>query len=192
MRIIRAVDCRRMRWKNGGGETVEIAVSPQGAGLDDFDWRLSMARVETDGPFSMFPGVDRTLAMLEGEGIFLEVEGRIPFSLTRKSEPLSFPADIPTRASLIAGPITDLNMMSRRGRAVHMLTRLAVDTVLEMAIEADEILLFCHSGAIRIDGDDALRLGPLDTLYARDTRSSIRIEAEEPACLFVIELAEAS
>ena len=50
-----------MPWKNGGGETAEIAVSPPGAALDDFDWRLSMARVETDGPFSAFPGIDRTL-----------------------------------------------------------------------------------------------------------------------------------
>ena len=73
MRIIRAADCRRMPWKNGRGETVEIAISPDGAGIDDFDWRLSMARVETDGPFSLFAGIDRTLAVLEGEGIFLNV-----------------------------------------------------------------------------------------------------------------------
>ena len=67
-----------MRWKNGGGETAEIAVSPPGAALDAFDWRLSMAKVETDGPFSAFPGIDRTLAILEGEGIRLSVGGEPP------------------------------------------------------------------------------------------------------------------
>ncbi|MDP1908248.1 MAG: HutD family protein, partial [Hyphomicrobium sp.] len=43
MRILRAKDYRRMPWKNGGGETTEIAISPEGAALDSFDWRVSMA-----------------------------------------------------------------------------------------------------------------------------------------------------
>src|SRR5688572_14445639 len=107
MRILRAENYRRMRWKNGGGETAEIAVSPEGAGLDDFDWRVSMARVDTNGPFSVFPGVDRTLSILDGEGILLSVEGRIPFGLTFRSDPLTFPADVATSAALMAGPITD-------------------------------------------------------------------------------------
>jgi environmental stress-induced protein Ves len=47
-----------MPWKNGGGETTEIAVFPDGAGLSDFDWRVSMARVDGDGPFSSFPGIE--------------------------------------------------------------------------------------------------------------------------------------
>jgi environmental stress-induced protein Ves len=58
MRILRAENYRRMQWKNGGGETAEIAVSPDSAGLDDFDWRISMATGQASGgPFSMpFPG----------------------------------------------------------------------------------------------------------------------------------------
>lgn len=35
----------------------------------DFIWRISMARVEQPGPFSAFPGVDRVLAVLEGESL---------------------------------------------------------------------------------------------------------------------------
>ena len=60
MRVLRAADYPRMPWKNGGGETAEILVEPAGAPLDSFDWRLSMARVAADGPFSLFPGVERT------------------------------------------------------------------------------------------------------------------------------------
>jgi environmental stress-induced protein Ves len=191
MRVIRAADCRHMPWKNGGGQTIEIAVSPEGAGLDDFDWRLSRARVESDGPFSLFPGVDRTLAVLEGEGILLGVEGRIPFGLTRDSEPFSFPADVPTHAALISGPITDLNLMTRRGKAVHSMHRLAVRADSNIAIEADEFLLFCLSGAVRICDNDALRLGPLDTLHASDVRQALRVSVDdEPADLFVIEIAK--
>ena len=116
MHILRADNYRRMRWKNGGGETAEIAVFPEGAGLDDFDWRISMARVEAGGPFSLFPGVDRTLSIIDGEGLLLSVKGRIPIGLTCRSIPLTFPADVATSAALIAGPITDLNVMTRRGR----------------------------------------------------------------------------
>jgi environmental stress-induced protein Ves len=188
MRIIRAPDCRRMPWKNGGGETIEIAVSPPGAGLDDFHWRLSMARVERSGPFSLFAGVNRTLAVLEGEGFFLDVEGRIPFGLTRHSEPLSFPADVPTRAALIAGPITDLNVMTRRGVVRHKITRLSVDAISSVTVEADELLLFCRSGAVRFGGDAGMRLGPLDTLHVKDAPKILPIEAEEPADLFLVEI----
>ncbi len=69
MRILRAADHKRMPWKNGGGETVEIAVAPQDAALGDFDWRISMATVAADGPFSIFPGIDRTLSILSGSGM---------------------------------------------------------------------------------------------------------------------------
>ena len=52
-----------MPWKNGGGVTSELARSPQ---ADEFDWRLSVAEVATDGPFSQFPGIDRLLVLLSG------------------------------------------------------------------------------------------------------------------------------
>ncbi len=75
MKLYRAHDHKRMPWKNGGGETVEIAVFPPGAGVDDFDWRISMATVASDGPFSIFPGIDRTLSILDGAGLSLKMEG---------------------------------------------------------------------------------------------------------------------
>jgi environmental stress-induced protein Ves len=69
MRKLAPPSYRTMPWKNGGGTTIEIARSPEppeGAGLDDLDWRVSMARVDGPGPFSRFEGVDRTLAVLDG------------------------------------------------------------------------------------------------------------------------------
>ena len=62
-------------WKNGGGVTREIVASPEGAPLDAFDWRVSLADVSADGPFSSFPGVDRTLTVVEGAGMDLMVGG---------------------------------------------------------------------------------------------------------------------
>ena len=116
-----AANHRRMPWKNGRGETTEIAVWPEGAGLQDFGWRLSMAGVTENGDFSIFPGIDRTLAVLSGAGINLEVQGHGSHRLTAGVEPLAFPADVPASAQLLGGPITDLNLMTRRGAYAHQL-----------------------------------------------------------------------
>lgn len=125
MRIIRAADCLVMPWKNGGGRTTEIAVAPEGATLDDFDWRISMAHVGQDGPFSSFPGIDRTLSVLSGAGITLAFGDGERVRLDRSSAPYPFAADRAVDGVLVDGPIDDLNVMSRRGRWQHRVERLA-------------------------------------------------------------------
>ena len=55
-----------MRWKNGGGATREAVNWPPGAGLDAFDWRVSIASIAASGPFSVFTGVERRIMLLEG------------------------------------------------------------------------------------------------------------------------------
>ena len=86
-RLLPNADHRRMPWKNGGGETVEVIVHPEGASLSDFGWRVSMASVASDGPFSVFPGIDRTLAVLSGDGMALSIEGLGDRLLTPQSAP---------------------------------------------------------------------------------------------------------
>jgi environmental stress-induced protein Ves len=125
MRIIRAADCLVMPWKNGGGTTTEIAVAPAGASLSDFDWRISMAHVGQDGPFSSFPGIDRTLSVLTGAGITLAFGDREHVRLDRTSAPYPFAADRAVDGVLVDGPIDDLNVMSRRGRWRHRVERLS-------------------------------------------------------------------
>ena len=186
MRILRAENYRRMRWKNGGGETAEIAVFPEDAGLDDFDWRISMARVEAGGPFSAFLGVDRTLSILEGEGIVLEVEGRERATLTGASAPYSFPADTVTGAELVAGAITDLNVMTRRGRYGHKVSALEVDRSMELSLGSEEALLFCRSGSMLVDCDGSReQLGRFDAARLNGS-GALRIEGS--AQFFLVEL----
>ncbi|MGY5809597.1 HutD/Ves family protein [Rhizobium sp. LEGMi198b] len=178
MMILRRDRHRRMPWKNGGGETVEIAVSPDGAGLADFDWRVSMATVAMDGPFSVFPGIDRTLSILDGEGMTLFIEGRGPERLTQASDPLPFAADAPTSATLIDGTITDLNVMTRRARFTHSVRRVSVDGNSEVAFEGGTSLVLCHRGDVEID-DAVLAAGDC-LLVSNDvaTRRSISGKAE--------------
>lgn len=124
MKIVRASECRTTAWKNGGGSTTELAVGPSGASLDDFDWRVSMARVASDGPFSVFAGIDRTLAVVKGYGLSLSVGDAAPVVLDANSEPIHFSGDTPTSARLLAAEIIDLNVMTRRGRLEHRLQRI--------------------------------------------------------------------
>lgn len=125
MRLLRAAQHRTMPWKNGGGTTTEIAVSPTGASMEDFDWRVSMAHVGGDGPFSSFPGIDRTLSILIGEGLDLAFGDGETVRLTRASEPYAFAADRIVTGRLVSGAIDDLNVMSRRGRWRHRVERLS-------------------------------------------------------------------
>ena len=57
-RVIRNQDLTRIPWKNGGGTTAEVAAFPEGSNFETFGWRISMADVTSDGPFSSFPEID--------------------------------------------------------------------------------------------------------------------------------------
>ncbi|MGO7582297.1 HutD family protein [Rhizobium ruizarguesonis] len=174
MRILRAGDHKRMPWKNGKGETVEIAVFPPDASINDFDWRISMATVAEDGPFSIFPGIDRTLAILDGSGMVLDVEGNSPVLLTTASDPLAFPADVPVAARLEDGAITDLNVMTRRDGLAHTLIRIDVDGSKAVPLPPSTCLLLCHRGALSFRrGDDTGALAAGDALLIDDAAATV-------------------
>ena len=165
MRLIPASNYRRMRWKNGLGETAEIAISPPGAALDAFVWRISLARIETSGPFSRFPGIDRTLTLIDGAGFRLAVDEHPPVELTPRSAPYTFRGESAVAASLLAGPVTDLNVMTRRDRAWHRVRRARIGAEAVRDTSADTTAVFCAVGEVRVmaAGEDAL-LGVLDSV----------------------------
>lgn len=105
----------RMPWKNGGGTTREVASQPPGAGFADFDWRVSVATIAASGPFSAFPGIDRTIMLLDGDGVRLRGSG-VDHLLDTVGEPFAFSGDVPIEATLIGGESTDVNVMTRRAR----------------------------------------------------------------------------
>lgn len=157
-----------MPWKNGGGVTHEIAAHPEGASLDGFDWRISMAEVASDGPFSVFPGIDRTLTLLAGDGITLDFGGSdVP--LRPGSGPLAFPGEARVTGRLHAGPILDLNVMTRRGHARHAVSVLPAGAPLPPGCTA----LVCRSGHVRV-GDETLAHGDCALLDANDAEKGIR------------------
>jgi uncharacterized protein len=165
VRIIRANDCKTTLWKNGGGSTTEIAVGPAGASLEAFDWRISMAKVASDGPFSDFPGIDRTLAVVKGSGLVLAIGEDAPLTLSSETDPVGFAGDTPTSARLTAGAITDLNVMTRRGRFRHRLLRIATsmscdfgddDIAIVLSLDGTTTVIFGQDSATLDHGDAAV------------------------------------
>ncbi len=184
MKILRSSEYRRMPWKNGKGETVEIAVFPPNASVDTFDWRISTATVAEDGPFSHFAQIDRTLSILTGDGMTLSVQGREPVLMLQSSQPYPFPGDVATTAMLTKGPITDLNVMTRRGRFTHSVRRVQAPGALEIVPAAEmTVVIVAGSASIsdqRMEAMDAVVLGSSDT--------PITVQAENETAVFLIEI----
>jgi environmental stress-induced protein Ves len=101
----------RMRWANGGGWTTEIIAEPS---REHWEWRLSVAEVDTAGPFSVFPGVDRSIALLRGKGFALTVDDSDEHIIDTPFQSFDFAGDEPTSCRLIDGPVQDLNLMTTR------------------------------------------------------------------------------
>ncbi|WP_337183787.1 HutD family protein [Shinella sp.] len=190
-RLLRNSDHRRMPWKNGGGETVEVIVHPEGAGLADFGWRVSMATVASDGPFSVFPGIDRTLAVLSGDGMELSIEGLGERLLTPQSTPLAFPADAPTTARLAGGPITDLNVMTRRGAFRHTLVRHVAEDVKALPASPGERLLLALDPLGVSTTDGLIGLQPLDALLLDGCEAAEVVPAGDRAAFHLVEITPA-
>ncbi len=158
-------------WKNGAGLTREIAIGPRGAGSADFDWRISVAEVARDAPFSAFPGIDRCITLLQGAGMRLaSADGSIDHRLEQALAPFRFSGDLALNATLLDGACSDFNVMTRRGawnadvsvvRAPH-----------EVA-DADVLLLLGIAGTWQIDAgatdhDAAWHLQPYTALLWRN------------------------
>ena len=110
MRVIRPSAYRVMPWKNGGGATTEIFANPPSG---DFDWRVSIATVNADGPFSTFIGYERHIMTLSGEGMVLDIGGTGKFIL-EPFRPFSFSGDAQVQGSLLRGTVLDFNLIVRR------------------------------------------------------------------------------
>ena len=132
-------------WKNGGGSTTEIAIGPPDSGFEDFDWRVSLATIEKDGAFSLFPGVDRTLALVEGHGMTLEIDGE-PTLVTDADPVVAFDGSSKVEAKLNRGGSTDFNAMTRSERCYHTFGRRRLSGDSTFVARADVTVLFLAEG----------------------------------------------
>lgn len=106
-------DYRTMPWANGLGQTVEMVRRNDNEG--NLLWRLSMATVTGNGAFSLFPGIERNLTVLSGDGFeLLENDSGIVHRVALLT-PVAFAGDIPVTATRVTAPCQDFNVMTGRG-----------------------------------------------------------------------------
>ncbi|MET0290181.1 MAG: HutD family protein [Pseudoxanthomonas sp.] len=176
-RVIPAHEYRRERWKNGLGWTREIVRSP---GTAAWDWRLSIAEIERDAAFSAFPGVDRELVLLHGQGVRLAFDDGESALLAIPGERHRFSGERTLTGELVDGPTQDFNLMWRRGRvSAELLVRPLVGSMLFFAAPGETWALYLMAGQAQFDrrtdlpplwqGDTAL-------LVAGDTRRRFMLE----------------
>jgi uncharacterized protein len=142
------VDMPVVPWKNGGGTTRTLAVAPDGASLDDFLWRVSLAQIDAPAAFSAFPGIDRTILLWRGEGVVLRSPSWPDLHLTEPLRPFCFRGEDAITCDLLGTSATDLNLMAKRGAVSASMRSYAVQAQLDQP--CDEVLVLCAAGSVRV------------------------------------------
>lgn len=152
-----------MAWRNGAGLTMELASDPPGGGSSaDFTWRVSLAEVTEDCAFSVFPNVDRTILLVEGSMLSLQLPG-IEHTLT-PYEPFHFDGGLEVSCR-VSGPTRDLNIMTRRGQANATVSveKLSADQAPLTIAKADPLVIVCLDGSATLQtADTSVAMGPGD------------------------------
>lgn len=131
IQIIRYEECESSLWKNGGGSTKQLLIWPKGADLSNFDFRISIATISSDGPFSIFPSIDRQLCLLEGEGVKLLMSENGAKSselvLRPNQAAFCFSGETQIESQLLDKQIIDFNVMTKRGKYRAYIERLELN-----------------------------------------------------------------
>lgn len=164
---LRPADYLRQAWKNGGGTTTEIARHGDGG---PWMWRVSIADVERSGPFSHFPGYERCITLIEGDGMTLRMDGRE--HALRRYRPFEFDGGAATEGHLAGGAVKDLNLMVDRMRARGSVAIHTGDA--SFLADADWVLVVVLQGEASLvcDGQDH-RLQTLEALRLDDARGGL-------------------
>ncbi|WP_144110487.1 HutD family protein [Paraburkholderia sp. BCC1886] len=189
--LIPSADLVASPWKNGGGVTREIAAyvpqKPDGTtALDAFVWRVSVADVAQAGPFSRFPGIDRTLVLLSGAGMWLDepsTDDTQPTKTHALNQPLDiarFTGEASIDARLADGATRDFNLMVRRDAAHGEMD--VWRGARQCTLTADAVLLYCANGPafVRLGDAQAVQMQTGDTLRI-DAPKGLQCEVEGSA-----------
>lgn len=192
-RVVSVRDYARMRWKNGAGWTSEIARWPDDG---DWDWRLSIAEIDEDAPFSAFPGVERALVLLGGNGMRLRFDGGRSHPLNPPHDCLRFSGEDALDCELLDGPTRDFNLMWRRAACDAQLWHRPLVGTMALFVDPSETWAFhLIAGSARFMQDVALgELGAGDTaiLPGQATRRRYVLEGHGEALLVRIARRDAS
>lgn len=137
-----------MPWKNGLGHTLEL-LKQDLPDQNGYAWRISMADVSEDGAFSDFSGYDRTLLLLEGSGITLDIspDQRIVMDTPLQSAQFDGGADVLAR--LHNGPVRDFNVMTLQSGYKAKVDSYSKEPT-RMKVHGDELLVYAVDDTLEI------------------------------------------
>lgn len=186
MRRLGPADYRDMPWKNGGGVTRELLKLPHPSDPARFLARLSIASVAAPGPFSVFPGVDRVLTLLEGPGMALAFGSAPEVVLDRRWRPFAFPGEAEIQCRLLGGPVRDFNLMVDRASAEATLTvvHLRAGETRSLA-SASTVFLHGLEGQASVDGAP---LAVEETLWMEEAPEALALRSDAGAVVLAIHL----
>lgn len=176
--VVLADQARRVRWRNDGGWTREIAagratspttVAPDAVGAQ-WDWRISVAEIEQDGPFSPFPGIDRCLVLLEGPGMALDFATGVRERIVPARPRIDFAGEDDIQCHLLEGPTRDFNAMWRRSVLSAHVEQASVEGSMGTEMDEDGVAVVVHVLAGRIEAAGQ-GLGAGDTLVVASPHS---------------------
>ena len=161
MRVYRKASFNTIPWKNGGGLTHEVVRVP--AGTESFNWRVSVADVDTSGPFSEFAECRRYMVLLRGNGLRLSFADRRGASLVRPGDWAEFDGAVPTRCDLADGPCVDLNLMVSKSMSMVQVRVKRLSEPLHGVVPAAHVhLIVAVDAPLSLDGhrEAVIRLEP--------------------------------
>jgi len=165
-RRIRTADIPAMPWKNGGGVTREIATGPSPAPDRAWGWRVSIAEVAQDGPFSIFPETDRVIVVIDGAGMDLVRPDGTILAL-EPLQPVPFAGEEPLDGRLRGAAVRDLNVMVLRAHfSATMDIRRGPHREAASVDRGECLVIHALAGrcSLREDGGEVLELAPSETL----------------------------
>jgi len=168
-----------MPWRNGAGITHEIAREP--AQGEAFSWRLSLASLEVNGPFSSYAGYQRCVALVAGRGFRLHIGSAHAQELRTRGNHVLFDGASATRCELLDGPCTDLSLIVREPGLIDHVSPLAVGAEEEVKSPAARTLvLFVLAGAITVQAPGRVSSAHTGAAFFRlNLHDTLLIPAEE-------------
>jgi environmental stress-induced protein Ves len=153
LEIIRRDEFSEGRWPNGAGISWDIASAPPNVAPSEKNWRFSTALIERDAPFSMLPGVDRIITLIDGAGFMLDVDGLDELLINRPFVPTPFPGDSPAACRVEGGASTVLNLLLARSRIAAEVSVHREGAHVAVSLDCEVVLLFALAGRALLTSD---------------------------------------
>lgn len=189
IQLITPAQWQTQRWQNGGGISHQLCRQDDEHGLL---WRLSIAEVACDGPFSRFDNIDRIIMLLTGAGFSLHGVGAKPQVLNAPLQPFAFAGETAIHCTLLNGAVRDFNLMTRRGAVQAQLQVLTISADPQSLPLSSQTLFYIASGSVNaVLSGRHLTLEAQHTLNLSNEMGNVQLSSDDNAQVILIGISDA-